>query len=355
MRTYPTLSANVAEAFAPGRVNVIGEHTDYNGGLALPFAISFGVRVSATGVAGDQVNVFAADLRQHDSFHATAPARTNGWRAFVRGAFALLPELGIRPGGARIEISSNLPQGIGVSSSAALSVALCLALIELSGDARPEPITLARLCQRIEQDWLGAQTGLLDQLASLHGKVAQGTLIDFQELSVTPVPIRLDGHRFVVLNSGDRAPGAIEGYNQRRRECEAAAARVGAQTLRGALIQDLHMLPDTLAARARHVIGENGRVLGAVGALSRNDMVALGGLLDASHASLRDNFEVSTQAVEQAVRKLKQNGALGARLMGAGFGGSVIALLPPDALAPEGAVEVQPSDGARLLPQTALP
>jgi galactokinase len=355
MRTYPTLSANVAEAFAPGRANLIGEHTDYNGGLALPFAIGSGVTVSATGVAGEQVDVYAVILRQRDSFRASAPARTDGWRAFVRGTYAVLRESGVRVGGARIEISSDLPQGIGVSSSAALGVAVCMALLRLSGEADPEPIAIARICQRVEQDWLGVQSGLLDQLASLHGNVAHATLIDFQDLSITPVPVKLDGHRLLVLNSGERDPGAMAGYNQRRRECEAAASRVGAQTLRGALFQDLHMLPDILARRARHVIGENGRVLQAVEALNKSDMVALGGLLDASHASLRDNFEVSTAAVEKAVRTLKESGALGARLMGAGFGGSVIALLPPEAPAPDKAVEVRPSGGARVLLQTALP
>jgi galactokinase len=355
MRTYPTLSGNVAQAFAPGRVNLIGEHTDYNGGLALPFAIGAGVTVTATGAAGDQVEVYATDLHEHDSFSATTPARTEGWRAFVRGAFAVLAESGLRTGGATITISSDLPQGIGVSSSAALSVALCLALIELSGEPIPEPIVVARLCQLVEQSWLGAQTGLLDQLASLHGDTDHATLIDFQDLSVTPVRLALDGHRLVVMNSGERDPDAMAGYNQRRRECEAAASRVGAETLRGALFQDLHMLPDVLARRARHVIAENGRVLEAVDALNRNDLKTLGGLLDASHASLRDNFEVSTPAVEAAVRTLKDVGALGARLMGAGFGGSVIGLLPADTTAPDGAVEVRASHGARLLPQTALP
>jgi galactokinase len=342
-------------AYSPGRVNLIGEHTDYNGGLALPFAIGSGVTVSATRTGGDRVEVHAADLQERDSFSAASPERAYGWRAYVRGALAVLAKSGVRPGGASIEISGDLPHGIGLSSSAALSVALCLALTELSGAPTPEPVEVARLCQAIEQIWLGAQTGLLDQLASLHGRAGEGTLIDFQDLSVTQVPLALDGHRVVILNSGPRDPGAIAAYNQRRQQCEAAASRVGAESLRGALFQDLHMLPDVLARRARHVIGENGRVLEAVDALKRGDLAGLGGLLDASHASLRDNFEVSTPAVESAVRRLRQAGALGARLMGAGFGGSVIGLLPPDATLPDGALEVRACDGAHLLPQSALP
>jgi galactokinase len=344
------LSANVALAFAPGRVNLIGEHTDYSGGLALPFAIGSGVTVTATATAGDLVEVHALNLNQYDSFNAAVPARIDGWRAFVRGTFAVLAESGVHPGGASIALSSDLRQGIGLSSSAALGVALCLTLHELAGEPFPEPIVAARLCQRVEQSWLGAQTGLLDQLASLHGQAGEATLIDFQDLSVAQVPLELDGHRLVVLNAGARDASAVAGYNQRREECEAAAARMGAQSLRTAHIQDLHMLPEVLARRARHVIGENGRVLEAVDALKRNDLTTLGGLLEASHASLRDNFEVSTAAVEETVRTLKAAGALGARLMGAGFGGSVIGLLPLDSRAPDGAVEVQACDGARLLP-----
>ncbi len=355
MATYPTLSANVAQAFAPGRVNLIGEHTDYNGGLALPFAIGSGVTVTVAAADGNEVDVHAADLDEHDSFSAESPAAVDGWRAYVRGAFAVLAQAGVRPGGASITIRSDLPRGIGVSSSAALGVALCLALTELAAEPLLDPLAMARLCQTIEQRWVGAQTGLLDQLASLHGAAGAATLIDFQDLSVRQVPLTLDGHRLVLLDSGPRQPGATAAYNQRRQECEAAAARVGAQDLRGAFFQDLHMLPDVLARRARHVIGENGRVLEAVHTLERGDLAGLGALLDASHASLRDNFEVSTQPVEDAVRRLKDAGALGARLMGAGFGGSVVGILPVDAAMPEGAVEVRPCDGARLLTRSALP
>jgi galactokinase len=355
MATYPTLSANVAQAFAPGRVNLIGEHTDYNGGLALPFAIGSGVTVTAAGADGDRVEVHAADLNEHDSFSAASPARIDGWRAYVRGAFAVLAQAGIRPGGASITIRSDLPRGVGVSSSAALGVALCLALTELAAEPPLDPLATARVCQTIEQTWAGAETGLLDQLASLHGAAGAATLIDFQDLSVKQVPLTLDGHSLVLLDSGPRPPGATAAYNRRRQECEVAAARVGAQDLRGALFQDLHMLPDVLARRARHVIGENGRVLETVHALERGDLTTLGALLDASHASLRDNFDVSTPTVEDAVRRLKDAGALGARLMGAGFGGSVLGLLPLDAAMPTGAVAVRPCDGARLLTQSALP
>jgi galactokinase len=355
VRTYPTLTGDVAQAFAPGRVNLIGEHTDYNDGLALPFAIAAGITVKVTAVAGDRVDVLATDLRERDSFPAADPAKVDGWRAFPRGVVAVLAQTGVRLSGTQMEISSNLPTGTGLSSSAALTVALSLAVFELAGAPQPDPVALAKLCQRVEHEWVGAQTGLLDQLASLCASSGHATLIDFRELSLTPVPLPLDGHRLVVLDSGERRRTADIDYNRRRQECEEAAYRVGAQSLRDALFQDLHMLPDPLARRARHVIGENGRVLEAVDALERRDFTTLGGLLDASHVSLRDNFDVSTPTVERTVKTLKDAGALGARLLGAGFGGSVLALMTADASLPPGSVEVRPSPGAHLLTRTTLP
>jgi galactokinase len=163
------------------------------------------------------------------------------------------------------------------------------------------------------------------------------------------VPLELGSHRLVTLSSGRPHANVSSGYNRRREECQEAAHRMGVESLRDALIQDLHMLPDPLARRARHVISENGRVLGAVAALQRGDLEQLGRLLDISHASLRDDFEVSTPEVETAVRSLKAAGALGARLLGGGFGGSVLALMPPGSLTPAGGIEVTPGPGARVL------
>ncbi|HTW11881.1 MAG TPA: galactokinase [Solirubrobacteraceae bacterium] len=353
--TYPTLSPRVAHAFAPGRVNLIGEHTDYNDGWALPFAISAGVTVTATELPGSRVEVRAHDLRQRDSFDAGSPDPNRGWRAFARGVVAELAAGGISIPGARIEISGDVPRGSGLSSSAALAVSLTLALAELASAEHLEKLDVARLCQRVENNWIGAQTGLLDQLAALYGSSGHAVLIDFRELSVESVPLVLGQHRLVALHSGESHANSASGYNQRRRECAEAAHRMGAPTLRDALIQDLHMLPDVLARRARHVIAENGRVLQAVEALRQGDLETLGRLLDASHASLRDEFEVSTDAVEESVARLKRAGALGARLLGGGFGGTVLGLMPPDATAPPGSIEVAPSQGARLLPATPLP
>ncbi len=229
------------------------------------------------------------------------------------------------------------------------SSSLCLALIELAGATPPGTVELARLGQRIEHDWVGARTGLLDQLASLSGATGKAVLIDFRSLELEPLPLELGEHALVTLSSGEPHANAASGYNLRREECIEAAHRMGVESLRDALIQDLHMLPDVLARRARHVISENGRVLGAVTALRRHDFTKLGQLLDHSHASLRDDFEVSTPAIEQTVEKFKAAGALGARVVGGGFGGNVLALMPPGTVAPAGATVVSPGPGAHVL------
>ncbi|MGH2928587.1 MAG: galactokinase, partial [Solirubrobacteraceae bacterium] len=339
-------------AFAPGRMNLIGEHTDYNDGLALPFAVTAGVTVTATrlhGGDGDAFEAIAHDLGESDSFSRREPAPAEGWRAFVHGAVAELRALGYELPPARIEITGELPRGAGLSSSAALELSLCLALIELAGAQPPETVELARLGQRIEHDWVGAQTGLLDQLASLSGAAGQAVLIDFRTLELEPLPLELGDHTLVTLSSGEPHANAASGYNRRREECAEAAHRMGVESLRDALIQDLHMLPEVLARRARHVISENGRVLGAVTALRRHDFAKLGQLLDRSHASLRDDFEVSTPAIEETVATLEAAGAVGARVVGGGFGGNVLAVMPPGTVAPAGATVVSPGPGAHVL------
>ena len=174
-------------------------------------------------------------------------------------------------------------------------------------------------------------------------------LIDFRSLELAPLGLALGNHRLVTLSSGQPHTNAASGYNRRREECAQAAHRMGVESLRDAQIQDLHMLPDVLARRARHVISENGRVLAAVEALRDHDLEALGQLLDRSHASLRDDYEVSTPAVEAAIRRLKDAGAAGARLLGGGFGGTVLGLMPPGTAAPADATVVAPGPGAHLL------
>jgi galactokinase len=337
-----------AVAFAPGRANLIGEHTDYNQGLALPFAISEGVTVRARALPERRIDAVALDLGKRDSFELDRLERVEGWSAFVRGATAELMGAGVELKGAELEISGTVPRGAGLSSSAALEVSVVLALLAVSDALTPDRLDLARLCSRIENDWVGAQTGLLDQISSLFGEHDRALRIDFRSLDVRPVALELDGCRLVTLDSGEHHSIAFSGYNERRAECARACSELGIASLRDATPAAAEGLPAPLRQRARHVITENQRVRDAVAALERRDLAGLGRLIDASHASLRDCFEVSTPAVEEAVARLKDAGALGARIVGGGFGGHVLGLLPADARVPEDAVEVHSGDGARV-------
>ena len=347
-------------AFAPGRVNLIGEHTDYNGGLALPFAIAEGITVRArrqetASRAQPTIEVYARDLDERDEFALGDSAPAEGWRAFVRGIVAELARAGAPLRGACLEIGGDVPRGAGLSSSAALEVALCLALTALgegtssAGAGGLDRIEIARLCARVENDWVGAQTGLLDQLASLYGAPDTALCIDFTTLSIDPVPLALDGWRLVVLDSGERHAHASSGYNERRAECALACELLGVESLREADAAAVERLPEPLKRRAEHVLGENERVLAAVEALRAGELAAVGRLLDASHESLRDRYQVSTPAVEAAVERLRRAGAAGARMVGGGFGGSILGLFAPDVATPAEAYEVRPGPGAHLL------
>ena len=338
-----------AIAFAPGRVNLIGEHTDYNEGLALPFAISDGVTVRATRTKSGRIEAVATDLGRRDSFALGQIARADGWRAFVRGAAAEVDRHGAQLTGGRLEISGTVPRGSGLSSSAALEVALTLALFALSDAPVPGRLELAQLCSRIENEWVGARTGLLDQLASLYGERDTAVEIDFRSLTLNRVALNLGEFSLVTLDSGERHAIAGSGYNQRREECAGACRELGLASLRDATLEMVQRLPEPLAARVRHVVSENDRVRAAVHALAERDFPALGRLLDASHASLRDCYDVSTPAVEATVERLHRAGALGARIVGGGFGCNVLGLLPPGVSAPRGAVTVTPGPGAALI------
>jgi galactokinase len=340
-----------AAAHGPGRVNLIGEHTDYNGGLALPFPIEAGVTVRAEAASGDEVVAVAADLGEEDRFPLRDVPAAPGWRAFVRGTVAELRAAGFAVRPARLELAGDVPRGGGLSSSAALEVALALALLALSGEADAvDRVALAKLCSRVENAWVGARTGLLDQLAALVGKPGCALRIDFATLDLRPIPLELRGHRLVVLDSGathDLAAG--EGYNERRAECERAAAELGVRLLAEADPAAAGRLPDPLNRRAEHVLTEDDRVDETIAALEAGDLAAVGALLDASHASLRDLYDASVPEVEASRERLLEAGALGARMMGGGFGGGVLALFPPAAEPPAEAVPVEPGLPARLL------
>jgi galactokinase len=341
------------QARGPGRVNLIGEHTDYNDGLALPFAIERGVTVTIEARDGDEVVARALDAGEEDVFALADPPPSDGWRAFVRGTVAELRGAGhaLRP--CVLTIEGDLDQGAGLSSSAALEAALSLALLALAGEPDPgrdERRELARLCSRVENDWVGAETGLLDQLASLCGERGHALRIDFASLELEPVPLELGDWSLITLDSGATHSHAASGYNQRREECRRACRALGIASLREATLGDLGALDDPLLERrARHVLEENDRVDAMVAALHANDLEQAGRLLDASHASLRDLYDASVPEVEATVAALKRAGAAGARMVGGGFGGAVLALLGPGVAGPDGALAVAAGPGARLL------
>ena len=309
-------------AFAPGRVNLIGEHTDYNGGLSLPFAVGEGVTVDAAPGPGRHSPLVAAVVDE-------------------------LRVAGYEPPDAEVAISSTLPDGEGLSSSAALTVAVALALLGLAGKDG-DPVEVARLCQRAEHRALGTRSGLLDQLAALCGFEGHAVRIDFSSLEITPVPLDLGGWRLGLASSGERRELATSGYNERRAECEQACQLLGVGSLRSARLSDVERLPEPLGRRLSHVLSDNDRVDLAVTALGKGDWSELGRLLDASHASLRDLYDASTDAVERTVDRLRDAGAAGARMMGGGFGGSVLSLFAPDVDLPEGVRAVTPGGGADI-------
>jgi galactokinase len=344
------MGALMVRAFAPGRVNLIGEHTDYNGGLCLPFAIRRGVTVTVEDADDAVVEAHATDLGERDSFAVgEEPARIPGWRAFVRGVVGELARTGVPVRGGRLTIEGDVPRGAGLSSSAALEVALALALLAHSGRAEPDRLQMARLCSRVENEWVGARTGLLDQMASLFGVAGHALRIDMRSGELFPVELDLGGWRLATVDSGVRRSNAASGYNERREECRRACEMLGVESLREAMVADPRVLPPPLDRRVRHVIEENDRVDRAVSALERGDLAELGRLLDMSHASLRDDYDVSVVEVDALVDRLKISGAAGARIMGGGFGGSVLALFGPEARLPPDALAVSAGPGAQLL------
>ena len=210
-----------------------------------------------------------------------------------------------------------------------------------------DPLDLARLCSRVEHDWVGAQTGLLDQLTVLCAREGHALALDLRALSLQHVPLQLGDWRLVTLDSGARHANASSGYNERRMQCARAAEMLGRESLRDATEDDVARLPAPLGARVRHVVSENARVRDAIAALREGDLPRVGRLLDASHASLRDDFEVSVPEVEETVALLRGVGAAGARMIGGGFGGSVLALLPPGVRPPARSIDVVPASAAR--------
>jgi galactokinase len=320
---------------APGRANLIGEHTDYNQGWVLPFALGLGVTVAA-GRRDD--GVLAICSRQAPGAPAElpvaslAPGAVTGWAAYPAGVAWALREAGHRlAGGASLAVDSDLPQGAGLSSSAALECATALALTELYGLDLPRP-ELATLAWRAENDFVGVPSGIMDQSASLLSEAGHALLLDCRSGDTAAVPLdpARTGLALAIIDTGARHDLGDGRYAQRRSECDRAAALLGVGSLRDVtgLAAVAGLTDPVLRRRARHVITENRRVKETVALLSGGDMAGVGAVLRASHVSLRDDFEVSWPAADVAVDAATAAGALGARMMGGGFGGSALALVP---------------------------
>ncbi len=338
VRTFGRRPEVIAEA--PGRVNLIGEHTDYNQGHVLPVAIDRTVAAAAARRNDDTVCACSLEFEDSDEFAlpVTGRAPAGDWRDYLRGIAWALTEAGHALPGADLAITGDVPVGAGLSSSAALEVAVAGALAAL-GDARLESAALALLAQRAENDFVGVQCGIMDQLAAVLGPRGHALLIDCRYLAVEWVPLGLEeaSVSLVVVDSGVRRALGEAPYNQRRQECAEAARLLGVPALRDvdgpALAAARATLPEHLYRRARHVVTEEARVLTAAQALSAGDLAALGPLLFESHRSLRDDFEVSCPELDLLVELARgAEGVLGARLTGAGFGGCTVNLVRSDAL-----------------------
>jgi galactokinase len=316
---------------APGRVNLIGEHTDYNDGFVLPFALHQGVRAAASRRDDGMLELRSRQAPGSAAvvLGALAPGRPDGWAAYPAGVAWALLEAGFPVGGASVAIDADLERGAALSSSAALECATALALTDLYrlSVGRPDLATLAR---RAENEFVGVPTGIMDQSASLLCEKGHALLLDCRSGESSAVPLDLAAVGLVLLVIDTRVRHALSDgrYAERRRSCEDAARALGVPSLRAVTDTGaVERLADPLLRRrARHVVTENARVLETVGLLRAGEAARIGPVLTASHASLRDDFEVSWPQADVAVDAAVSAGALGARMTGGGFGGSVIAL-----------------------------
>jgi len=317
-------------AVAPGRVNLIGEHTDYNGGFVLPIAIAQRTTIHLAPRADRLARVWSAYARADGvlAYSVGDERRRGGWLDYVQGVTFALAAAGHAVGGFEARIESTVPAGSGLSSSAALEIALLRALDEAYGLGL-DAVAMARAGQRAEDDFVGAPVGIMDQMACALADEAHALFLDTRTLAWERVA--LPPHvEIAVIDSGVTHRHASGGYRRRRAECEDAAARLGVTTLRDIGLDDLprvRALSPPLDRRTRHVVTENARVLEAVAALREGDAVRVGTLFAASHASMRDDFEVSTDEIDLIVRLAdRERDVYGARLTGGGFGGAVVIL-----------------------------
>ena len=326
---------------APGRVNLIGEHVDYNDGPVLPFALKFST-TARVGLGTDKiVRVESKDVGSEEFPVDTAPGEVDGWAAYVAGVVWALRGRGVDVPGATIELRSDIPVGAGLSSSAALACSVASAIADECG-AHLSPHDVADAARRAENDYVGASTGVMDQLASMLSVANHAVLIDCRTLETRDVAFdpSAEGLRLLLIDTHARHSLVTSGYGERRRDCEQAARTLGIRALRDADLDMVASLDDErLRARAHHVVTEIARVEEVVALLDAGHVSDIGAWLTASHRSLQDAFEVSCDELDVAVEAALSAGALGARMTGGGFGGCVIALVrSADASAVEAAI-----------------
>ena len=319
--------------FTPGRVNLIGEHVDYNGGMVLPMPISVGTAIAWRPRDDGRVHVVALDFENATDVFTLGETLGNepvDWRSYVRGTAACLGERGLPAGGADIAIAGSIPRGSGLSSSASLCVAVGRALASAAG-AELDALALSLAAQEAEHRHAGVKCGIMDQLAVAAGEAGSAILIDCRALHTQIV--RLPAEWAVMIVQSGVSRGLVEGhYNQRRADCETAAQALGIACLREATLSQVEIgLSDPVVqARAGHVVSEIERTARAVDAIAARDIAALGRLFAASHASMRDDFAITVPAIDRLVSALEQaiGPAGGARMTGGGFGGAVVAIMP---------------------------
>jgi galactokinase len=320
-------------ARAPGRVNLIGEHTDYNEGFTMPMALPFDTVVAASDAGDADTGTVHVESEGFGSIVIDPSADPRGvapWARHIAGVIALLRQAGVASGGWQATVATDIPTGASLSSSAAIEVAVVVAILARAG-LEWRPIDVARLGQRVENEVVGLPSGIMDQFISAGAVEGCASLMDCRAYTLEPRPLP-DGVVVAVMDTGTRRRLAEGAYADRRQACERAAATIGVGALRDATPSDLDRVSDEVdRRRARHVVSENARTLDAAMAMEGDDAAELGKLMTASHISLRDDFEVSSPALDEIVEAaLASPGCLGARMTGGGFAGCAVALVDAD-------------------------
>lgn len=320
---------------APGRVNLIGEHTDYNDGFVMPAAIHFATYVAVNERDDTSVSVYSHTLREAFEFDLTRPGKFGGWRDYVAGTAYALQERGVKLAGANLYIDSDVPLGAGLSSSAALEVATARALLSVAR-ANVDPLAIALACQRAENEYVGVRSGIMDQFVSCFGLQGHALMIDCRTLDYEALPLP-PGVVLVVCNTMVKHELTGGEYNERRADCEEGSRLLGVAALRDVTVEAIHdrgrTLPERVHRRCRHVVTENERVELAADALRKHDCSRFGELMYDSHRSLREDYEVTCEELDLMVNLAREvSGVDGARMTGGGFGGCTINLVADDAV-----------------------